>query len=207
MELPTPEKDEALIFDSGVQYNALTVSYSAMGRNDYEGWMTVAAHIVTDFYLTPILRDRYGVYDPYCANNNTSDGGIYIFSYQDPNIAETFDLIDTLPERLSREEIDQETIDGYALSSYSLLARPKGVLSGAMDAAKATLMGKPQDETLTWLRQIKQCTPEKIAEWAGMLEILVEKGAVRSAGGAAAIRAEADRYDRILNPFDTSDRE
>ena len=207
LDLPTPEKDEALIFDSGVQYNALTVSYSAMGRNDYEGWMTVAAHIVTDFYLTPILRDRYGVYDPYCANNNTSDGGIYIFSYQDPNIAETFDLIDTLPERLSREEIDQETIDGYALSSYSLLARPKGVLSGAMDAAKATLMGKPQDETLTWLRQIKQCTPEKIAEWAEMLEILVEKGAVRSAGGAAAIRAEADRYDRILNPFDTSDRE
>ena len=32
-----------------------------MGYEDYEGWMTVAAHMVTDFYLTPLLRDRYGV--------------------------------------------------------------------------------------------------------------------------------------------------
>ena len=205
-DLPAPEKDEALIFDSSVQYNALTVSYSALGREDYEGWMTVGAHIVTDFCLKPVLRDQYGVYDPYCANFNTSDGGIYIFSYQDPNIAETFEFIDSLPERLNAEEIDQETLDGYILMSYSLFAVPKGALSGAMDAAEATLMGKPQDETLTWLRQIKQCTPEKLAEWTEMLRTLIEKGAVRTAGGAAAIRAEADRYDRILNPFETSDR-
>lgn len=204
LDLPVPEKDEALIFDSGVQYNALTVSYRATGRDGYEGWMTVGAHLVTDFYLTPLLRDGYGVYDPYCANFNTSDGGIYIFSYQDPNIAETFELIDSLPERLGREEIDQETLDGYILMSYSLLGSPKGVLSGAMDAATAALMGKPQDETLTWLRQIKQCTPEKLAAWADMLRVLVQEGAVRTAGGAAAIRAEADRYDTILNPFDAS---
>ena len=125
---------------------------------------------------------------------------------QGRNIAETFELIDTLPERLSKGEIDQETIDSYILLSYSLLASPKGVLLGAMDAATATLTEKPQDERLTWLRQIEQCSPEKIAEWAEMLRILIEEGAVRSAGGAAAIHAEADRYDRILNPFDTSNR-
>ena len=90
--------------------------------------------------------------------------------------------------------------------SYSLLGSPKGVLSGAMDAATAALIGKPQDETLTWLRQIKQCTPEKLAAWADMLRVLVQEGAVRTAGGAAAIQAEANRYDTILNPFDASGR-
>ena len=80
------------------------------------------------------------------------------------------------------------------------------MLSGGMDAATAALTGKPQDEALTWMRQLKHCTPEQLAEWTDMLTILIKEGAVRSAGGAAAIRAEADRYDTILNPFDPSDR-
>ena len=205
-DLPVPEKDEALIIDSGVQYNMQNISYSAMGVDDYEGWMTVAAHLVNDFYLTPILRDMYGVYDPYCANNNEGEGGIYIFSYEDPNIAETFRLISRLPAMLKEEEISQETLDGYMIESYSLLAKPKGVLTGAIEAAEAALMGKPQDETLTWLRQIKQCTPEKLAEWSEMLEKLSEDGAIRTAGSAAAIHSEAHRYDKILDPFGTEDR-
>lgn len=115
-------------------------------------------------------------------------------------------MIGRLPEMLKKEEISQEILDGYILESYSLLAKPKGILTGAVDAAEASLTGKPQDETLTWLRQIKQCTPEKLADWAEMLKKLSENGTVCTAGGAAAIRAEAGRYDTILDPFGTADR-
>ena len=101
-DLPIPEKDEAVIIDSGVQYNMQSISYRDLGLEDYEGWMTVTAHIVTDYYLTPILRDMYGVYDPYCANDNSGNAGIYIFSYDDPNIAETFEVIGRVPEMLSQ---------------------------------------------------------------------------------------------------------
>ena len=205
-DLPVPEKTEALIINSSVQYNMLNVSYKAMGLNDYEGWMTVAAHLVNDFYLTPLLRNRYGVYDPYCGNKNTSDGGIFIFSYQDPNIAETFEMINGLPEMLSEEVVDQEILNGYILDSYSYFAKPKGVLSGAISAAESILQKIPQDETLTWMRQLKQCTPEKLAEWAEMLKILIEEGAVRTAGGAAVINAEAGRYETILDPFSAGNR-
>lgn len=79
-DLPVPEKNEALIIDSSVQYNMQNISYKEMGYDDYEGWMTVAAHMVNDFYLTPILRDKYGVYDPYCANNNSGGAEAYTFS-------------------------------------------------------------------------------------------------------------------------------
>ena len=205
-DLPLPEKSEALIIDSSIQYNQQNVTYRAMGYEDYEGWMTVAAHIVTDFYLTPLLRDRYGVYDPYCANQNTSDGGLYIYTYEDPNIAETFDLIKKLPQMLKEEEIDQQTIDNYILSSYAYFAKPKGILAGAIDAADEALMGLPQNETLTWMRQIKECTPEKLKEWAQMLQILADKGTLFTAGSASAIKAEEGRYDRILDTFGTGDR-
>lgn len=205
-DLPLPEKSEALIIDSSIQYNQQSISYQVMGYEDYEGWMTVAAHMVTDFYLTPLLRDRYGVYDPYCANQNTSDGGIYICTYQDPNIAETFDLIKKLPQMLKEEEIDQQIIDSYILSSYAYFAKPKGMLAGAIDAADQKLMGLLQDQMLTWMRQIKGCTPEKLKEWAQMLQVLADNGTLFTAGSASAIRAEEGRYDRILDTFGTGDR-
>ena len=56
------------------------------------------------------------------------------------------------------------------------------------------------------MRQIKGCTPEKLEKWAEMLKQLTEEGAVRTAGGAAAIHAEAARYDKILDPFGKADR-
>ena len=161
---------------------------------------------MTDFYLTPILRDRYGVYDPYCANKDVSDGGIYIFSYQDPGIASTFRLINSLPEKLRGEEIDQETIDSYILSSYTNIAKQDGLLSGGVAAAEAALQGQPQDQALVRMRQAKQCTPEKLAKWAEMLEKLTGENAALTAGGASAINAEADRYDKILDPFGTEER-
>ena len=77
------------------------------------------------------------------------------------------------------------------------------MLSDAIEAAEAALQGRPQDETLTWLRQVKQCTPEKLAEWAEMLKVLADEGAIRTAGSASAIKAEAERYDKILDPFGT----
>ena len=63
-----------------------------------------------------------------------------------------------------------------------------------------------EGRALTWMREIKQCTPEKLTEWAEMLQKLADEGGSFTAGGASAVRAEADRYDQILDPFGTEDR-
>ncbi len=56
------------------------------------------------------------------------------------------------------------------------------------------------------MRQIKECTPERLKEWARMLQILADEGTIFTAGSASAIRSEEDRYDRILDTFGTGDR-
>lgn len=58
-------------------------------------------------------------------------------------------------------------------------------------------------ENLQMLRKKNQLSQEGLAE---MLQKLSEDGSVCTAGGAAAIRAEADRYDTVLDPFGTADR-
>jgi Zn-dependent M16 (insulinase) family peptidase len=152
-----------------------------------------------------LLRDQYGVYSPCCSVYISDDGGMYIYTYRDPNIAETFRVLDGLPEMIAGSGIDRETLDGYILEAYTYYAMPQGELSGAVNAAEAVLKGRPQDEAVTSMRQLKQLTLEKLADYTGLLEKFSEVGAVRTAGGAAAIKAEADRYDKILRPFGTAD--
>lgn len=206
-DLPLPEKNEALVIDSGVQYNMLSAGYKALGVDGHDGGMDVLATLVTDVFLTPLLRDQYGVYTPYCSVYISNDGGMYIYTYRDPNIAETFRVLDGLPDMIAGSGIDQETLNGYILESYAYYAMPQGELSGAVDAAEAVFKGRPRDEAVTCMRQLKQLTPEKLADYKGLLEKFSEAGAVRTAGGAAAIKAEADRYDKILKPFSTADGE
>ena len=203
-DLPVPAPREALVIDSGVQYNLLMADFAALGLEGFTGDLDALFSLVSDTFLVPLLRDQYGVYAP--QNGAFSDSGVYIYAYRDPNIAETFDMLETLPELVSGMELDQETLDGYILSSYSNYAKPGGELSGAIGAALDIMEGVPQDEELTWMRELKQITPEKVHDYADMYAKLAENGRRMTAGAASAINANAERFDAILNPFGAVDK-
>ena len=205
-DLPVPERREALIIDSGVQYNLLAADYGALGLEGYEGGMGAVTNLVADRFLFPLLRDQYGVYTPQTVAMTDDDKGVYIYCYRDPNIAESFQVLDGLPEMMAGIEIDQPTLDGYIMSAYSGYAMPSGELSGAASAAVATLEGIPQDRPLQWMRQLKALTPEGVKAYAGMFEKLAENGSRMTAGGAAAVNAHADLFDAIYNPFGAVDK-
>ena len=202
-DLPVPAAAEALIIDSGVQYNLLMADYQALGMEGYDASLDALASLVNDTFLIPLLRDQYGVYTP--QHGAIEDGGVYVYAYRDPNIAETFAVLDELPEMVAEVDLDQETLDGYILSAYSYYAMPEGELTGAAGAAMNALEGRPQDEKLTWMRQLKQLTPEAVRESADMYSKLSDDGMRMTAGGAAAINANADLFDAIMNPFGAVD--
>ena len=203
-ELPVPADREALVIDSGVQYNLLMADYQTLGLEGYNGQLQAVANVVSDLFLFPLLRDQYGVYTP--QHNALTDGGEYIYAYRDPNIGETFALLEELPELVAELEIDQETLNGYILRAYSAYAMPTGELAGAVDAIHKVLEGRPQDEALTWMRELKRLTPASLKTCSALYEKLAEGGKRRTAGGMAAIQAEADAFDVILNPFGAVDK-
>ncbi|MBQ3482329.1 MAG: insulinase family protein [Oscillospiraceae bacterium] len=197
-------KSEALIVDSSVQYNGLVASYDALGIDGYSGEFDAAASLISDAYLYPQLRDQYGAYGVF--NGFMTDGGYYVVSYRDPNVTETFDVFDALPDFLRSEETDQEELDGYILSAYAYYAKPDGELSGAVSAALSTLTGEPLDIKLQYMRDLKTLTPEKIKDYAPAFDALVSGGLRFTAGGAGAINANAGLYDVIYNPFGSADK-
>ncbi len=202
-DLPVPAAREALIVDQQVQFNGLVADYEALGMEEYDGSLDAVTALVGDTFLQPQLRDQYGVYAPWVGA--LTDGGVYLLTYRDPNVRETFQVYDSLPEQLRNFEVTQETLDGYIMSSYAVYAKSSGELTGAMNAVVTTMNGDKQEDTLEYMRELKAVTPEAVKAAADMFQKLSENGVRSTAGSAAMINANADLYDVILNPFNAKD--
>ena len=194
---------EALIVDSNVQYNGVIADFKALGLDGFAGDLDALSAVGDDLYLLPMLRDQYGAYGAY--NGFTDQIGMYAYTYRDPNVRETFDVYEAMPEFMASLEIDQETLNGYILSAYAGYAMPTGELTGAAAAMSAVVNGEDADRELEYMRELKALTPEKVRDYAYLYENLMASGYRFTAGGAAAINANAELYDQILNPFGAVD--
>ena len=199
---PAIPASEALVIDSAVQYNMIFATFEQLGLEDYVGSLDALTGLVSDAYLYPLLRDQYGAYGVIHA---ASDDGVYILSYRDPNIVETFDVYGSLAEKLAAGELSEDTLQGYILSAYSGYALSRGELSGALSAMVNHADGRSQQIMLDRMQQLKEVTPEQIKEYAALYRALYEKGLRSTAGGAAAIEANKALYEQVLNPFSVKD--
>lgn len=199
---PVPEKREALIIDSSVQFNMVAAHLGAVGLEGFDGRLDAVTKLVSDAFLVPQLRDQYGVYTPWSA---ATEDYFMVYAYRDPNVAETFQVLEQLPPQIGAMDLDQDTLDGYIMNAYSDYAMPEGALSGAISAAMDALQGLDPARRLAWMRQLKQVTPETVHADAELYAKLVESGARMTAGAASAINANAELFDAILNPFGAVD--
>ena len=117
----------------------------------------------------------------------------------------SFEVYDAIPDFLAELEIDQETLNGYILSNYSGYAMQEGELSGAISALLSHLEEEPEDLDLQNMRELKSLTPEKLKDYAETYALFMENALRFTAGGAAAINANGDLFDSVLNPFGAVD--
>ena len=201
--LPVPEGNEALIDDGNIQYNCVIATLDDLGLEELDYGLAAVCALVTDQILMPVLRDQMGVYTP--MNRVIMDKGMYLISYRDPGLRATFDVYASLADRIAELKTDQETLDGYIMSSYSALAKPQGELNGALTALNNHLKGYDQDLKLRCMRQLKTVTPETVSKAAELYRRAWESGVHSTSGSAAAINAAADLFTSVLNPFGAQD--
>ncbi|MBR0207266.1 MAG: insulinase family protein [Oscillospiraceae bacterium] len=202
-ELPGCEGSEALIIDSTVQYNGIVADYETLGLEGYSGDLDAVSSLLSDGFLYPQLRDKYGAYG--VMTGFVEDAGCYVVSYRDPNVKESFQVYERIPVFFRNHKQDQSELDGYILSSYSYYAKGEGALAGAKDAAICRLTGEPQDLNLGYMRDLKALTPDTVKGYSEVYDKLVKEGLRFTAGGAGAINENAELYDTILNPFGAVD--
>ncbi len=198
--LPEPRMREAVAVDGNIQFNLNVATFKQMGTDpDYS--LNVIGTLIQDQLLIPVLRDQLGAYGAWCGMDD--DIGMYLISYRDPNVQATFDVYDSISQKLAEFDSSQETLDGYILQAYSGLAKPAGELSGAVDKLVNILHGIPADETLRKMRAYKSVTPESVRASSSVFALLAEKGARGTVGGIGTLQENAALYDVIMNPFNT----
>ena len=201
-DLPVPAMREAVSVDGNIQYNCVAASFAQIGAEpDYA--FDVIGQLVADKLLMPILRDQMGAYTIWCGMDD--DTALYLISYRDPNIKATFDVYDSVPQELEKFELTQTDVDGYILSTYSVLAKPSGELSGAVSEIERILHERPADEKILKMRAVKSVTPETVKASASVFALLAEKGPHGTVGPIGALQQNADLYDVVMNPFHTED--
>ena len=200
-----PAKREALIIDGNIQFNNVIATKEELGLAETDRGLNAVTSLVTDRILWSALRDGLGVYTPW--NAVMEDGDMYLISYRDPNIRETFAVYEGIADQLAAMETDQELLNGYILSEYSSLAKPAGELTGAAAAVEEVLEGRDPARKLTYMRQLKALTPESVRNAAEIYRNAWKNGTHSTSGGAAKISEAADLYDVILNPFKVEAKE
>ncbi len=199
LEFPEIADSEALIINGNVQFNLVFSSWENMGAAGYIGAMDAVTGALSDLYMLPLLRNQYGAYGAY---TQAMDEGLLVYTYRDPNVAETFKVFSEMPDAIRALDIDQDTLNGYILSAYSNYALSSGELSGAATAIITELSwDESQEDNLERMRSLKALTPDTLHDYADLYAALMEKGYLATAGSAAAINENADLYAGILNPF------
>ena len=201
-DLPAAADREGLIVDSNIEFNLVSASWTTIdGDADGKAYAAIG-EVVSDQLLIPVLRDQMGAYGASCVS---TDEEIYLYTYRDPNIAETFAYFDTLPDAINNLAIDQATIDRYIISAYSGLAMTSGELSGAIAALNRRINGAPDDSILQAMHSLKTATPETLKTFAAYIADMLNNGVRGTTGSAAAINANAEMYEAVLNPFNAQD--
>ena len=201
-DLPVPPIREAVSVDGNIQYNCNCAAFSQIGvEPDYS--LNVIGSLIADQLLIPVLRDQMGAYSVWCGTDG--DYAMYLISYRDPNVKATFDLYDSIPEKLAAMELTQEQIDGYIMQQYSSLEKPAGELGGAVTAMTNILHRRPADEKVQQMRAYKSVTPESVKAAAEAYAKLMEKGCRGTVGPIGTLQANSNLFDAIQNPFHTED--
>lgn len=197
--IPAASRREAMIIDGNTHYNVLAATMEELGLEELDYGLEAVCSLLADKVLVPVLREGMGVYTPLAGI--VEDAGLFLVTYRDPSIRETFDVYAGLPERISSMEVTQDELDGYIMGAYSALALPQGELTGAITAVEETLAGKDAAEKLEKMKQLKAVTPDSVKEAAELYRKAWEAGTRSTAGSAAKVNEAADLYDSILNPF------
>lgn len=115
------KKNEGFPTASKVQYVQKGYNLKKLGYA-WNGKIRVLEQILSSDWLQNRVRVIGGAYGGYCSFS--SDGQVFFSSYRDPNLKETLDNYDAIPDYLDKLELNDKDMTRYIIGTISSLDRP-----------------------------------------------------------------------------------
>lgn len=185
---------EAFIDASQIQYVAKTGDFICEGY-EYTGALRLLRIILSYDYLWINVRVKGGAYG--CMNTFLRSGESYFVSYRDPNLSDTLDVYDRIPEYMKSFSPDERDMTKYIIGTFSALDTPMNPEAKGSRSLSAYLEGITYEQIQKERNEILNAQPEDIRRLADLVEAVLKKDSICVIGNENMIKESAGLFENV----------
>lgn len=185
---------EAFIDASQIQYVAKTGDFICEGY-EYTGALRLLRIILSYDYLWINVRVKGGAYG--CMNTFLRSGESYFVSYRDPNLSDTLDVYDRIPEYIKSFSPDERDMTKYIIGTFSALDTPMNPEAKGSRSLSAHLEGITYEQIQKERNEILNAQPEDIRRLADLVEAVLKKDSICVIGNENMIKESAGLFENV----------
>lgn len=203
------KKNEGLIIPSPVQY---VVEGGDLKKSGYKenGKLIVLQNILQSDYLWKNIRVKGGAYGAYMSISN---GDILLSSYRDPNLKDTMDTFNKVPNYLKNFNADEKQMTNFIIGAigqydnslnglYSLI----GPAADGIIADNLYFTGMKSSDLQKEREEIAATTAEDIRNFANLMDSILKQNYHCVVGGETEIEKNKDSFDTVKNALTSEDK-
>ena len=185
---------EAFIDASQIQYVAKTGDFICEGY-EYTGALRLLRIILSYDYLWINVRVKGGAYG--CMNTFLRSGESYFVSYRDPNLSDTLDVYDRIPEYIKSFSPDERDMTKHIIGTFSALDTPMNPEAKGSRSLSAYLEGITYEQIQKERNEILNAQPEDIRRLADLVEAVLKKDSICVIGNENIIKESAGLFENV----------
>lgn len=185
---------EAFIDASQIQYVAKTGDFICEGY-EYTGALRLLRIILSYDYLWINVRVKGGAYG--CMNTFLRSGESYFVSYRDPNLSDTLDVYDRIPEYIKSFSPDERDMTKYIIGTFSALDTPMNPEAKGSRSLSAYLEGITYEQIQKERNEILNAQPEDIRRLADLVEAVLKKDSICVIGNENMIKESSGLFENV----------
>lgn len=185
---------EAFVDASQIQYVAKTGDFVCEGY-EYTGALRLLRIVLSYDYLWINVRVKGGAYG--CMNTFLRSGESYFVSYRDPNLSDTLDVYDRIPEYIKSFSPDERDMTKYIIGTFSALDTPMNPEAKGSRSLSAYLEGITYEQIQKERDEILNAQPEDIRRLADLVEAVLKKDSICVIGNENMIKESAGLFENV----------
>ena len=193
-KIPTESRQMAFSISSGVQYNIKSWDLEDL-HTSYTGKLQVLKTVLNLEYLWNAIRIQGGAYG--CGCNFQRNGGMYFYSYRDPNIKRTYSVYNELAKKLETFTADKREMTKYILGTINRFDQPKTNSEWLEYVAAIYFSGISHAQRCQERMEILKTTADDIRNFTQMMQEFSKTNNICTIGGEEKIQAEVDLFQEL----------
>lgn len=180
-----------------IQYVARAGNFFEKGYQ-YTGALRVLRIILSYDYLWNNIRVKGGAYGCMCGFSGV-DGDAYFTSYRDPNLKETNQVYDNIPEFVKNFTADERDITKNIIGTISSLDSPLSPQAKGARSLNFYLAGISNEDLKKERDEIINVTVENIRSLSDLIRSFLDEGNICVIGNESKIEENRDMFNEVKN--------